>query len=193
MKKLPNNTALIIVDVQNDFCSGGALAVPNGDAVVPVLNGIIPLFQTVVYTQDWHPANHCSFAEEPHYIDLSWPVHCVQNTTGAALHPRLDVVQDAVIIQKGTNPEQEAYSGFQGTSLASQLNARAVTTVYIGGLATEYCVRDTALDAQKAGFLVWLVTDACRGIDPCFAERMFKELIERGIKNTASKTLLSVR
>ncbi|MDV7395377.1 isochorismatase family protein, partial [Arthrospira platensis SPKY1] len=129
------------------------MAVPEGDAVVPVLNELIPLFRTVVYTQDWHPANHCSFAEEPHYIDLSWPVHCVQNTTGAALQPRLDVVQDALIIQKGTNPEQESYSAFQGTLLAAQLNARAITTVYIGGLATEYCVRDTALDAQKAGFL----------------------------------------
>ncbi len=157
--------ALIVVDVQRDFCPGGAMAVQEGNLVVPVIDKLIPKFDHVVFTQDWHPANHCSFAEEPEFKDQSWPPHCVQHTAGAELHPDLEVPGDALIVKKGTTPDKEAYSGFDGAGLAEDLRAKQVTRLFVTGLATDYCVKATVLDGLANGFTVVLVQDACRGVD----------------------------
>ena len=175
--------ALIIVDVQSDFVPGGALAVPEGDAVVAVCNRIIPKFDLVVATQDWHPANHGSFAaSHPGHnvgdvIDLNglrqilWPVHCVQNSPGAAFVPGLDTSHFDRVFQKGTDPAIDSYSGFfdnghrKATGLGEYLKQKGVTDVYIAGLATDYCVKFTALDAQSLNFKTSLIEDACRGVN----------------------------
>ena len=154
--------ALIIVDLQNDFCPGGALAVGDGDAVVPVLNWLAPRFGTVVATQDWHPADHRSFAAQ----GGPWPAHCVAGTPGAALHAALDQSPIDITIRKATTPDREAYSGFDGTDLAAQLRARGVRRVYVGGLALDYCVDATALDAKRAGFDTYVIADATRAVSP---------------------------
>lgn len=153
--------ALIIVDVQNDFCPGGALEVPDGDAVVPVINGVLDRFPVIVATQDWHPANHCSFVEQGGI----WPPHCVAGTVGADLHPDLRADAISLRVRKATTPEADAYSGFQGTDLAEKLRSRGVDAVTIVGLATDYCVKATALDAKSAGFSVTVIADACRAVD----------------------------
>lgn len=175
--------ALILVDLQNDFLPGGALAVGEGDQVVPLANALMPRFDVVVATQDWHPANHGSFAanhpgrQVGEVIDLDglpqtlWPVHCVQETPGAALAAALNTRRIDRIIRKGTDPAVDSYSGFfdngfrRGTGLGTYLRSRGVTDVYVLGLATEYCVRFTALDARRFGFRTHLVVDACRGIN----------------------------
>ena len=154
--------ALIIVDLQNDFCPGGALAVGDGDAVVPTINALAPCFGTVVATQDWHPANHRSFAAQ----GGPWPDHCVAGTPGAELHPALDRGPIDLYVKKATTPDREAYSGFDGTDLADQLRARGVRRVYVAGLALDYCVDATALDAQKAGFATYVIRDATRAVFP---------------------------
>ncbi len=154
--------ALIIVDVQNDFCPGGALAVGAGDEVVPVLNRLAREFGTVVATQDWHPANHRSFKDQGGI----WPVHCVAGEAGAELHPELDTSAIDLYVRKATTPDQEAYSSFDGTDLAAQLKARGVERVYVGGLALDYCVDATALDAKKAGFDTCVIRDATRAVFP---------------------------
>ncbi|GIW44700.1 MAG: nicotinamidase [Candidatus Binatia bacterium] len=161
-----DDAALIVVDVQNDFCPGGSLAVPEGDQVVPVINKLAPLFPVVVATQDWHPPNHCSFREQ----GGPWPPHCVQGSFGAQLHPGLDQRWVSAYFKKGFLPEKDAYSGFEGQDeagrpLAEVLRQRGVHKVYVTGLATDYCVRATALDAVKAGFEVHVVTDATRGVN----------------------------
>jgi len=157
--------ALIVVDVQNDFCAGGALAVRDGDAVVPVINRISARFGRIFFTRDWHPANHCSFSYAPEFVDKSWPPHCVQDTPGAEFHPELYMPDDAVVISTAADPDREAYSGFEGTDLAEQLRDAGVRRVFVCGLATDYCVRATVLDALSEGFEVVLVEDACRGVD----------------------------
>lgn len=157
--------ALIVVDVQNDFCVGGALAVREGDAAVPVINRISARFSRIFYTRDWHPANHCSFSDAPEFVDKSWPPHCVQDTPGAEFHPDLYMADDAVVISKGADPDREAYSGFDGTDLAEQLRDAGIRRVFVCGLATDYCVRATVLDALSEGFEAVLVEDACRGVD----------------------------
>jgi nicotinamidase/pyrazinamidase len=176
--------ALIVVDLQNDFCPGGALGVAGGDEIVPVINRLVNSFATVVYTRDWHPPNHVSFAENPQFIDKSWPAHCVAGTPGADFHPALLVRPDGIIVDKGTDPAVEAYSGFQGTGLAEKLRARQVDTVYITGLATDYCVKATALDALAAGFRTFVVANACRGVDvpPGTAEKALNEMGATGVK-----------
>lgn len=156
---------LFVGDVQNDFCPGGALAVKNGDQIVPIINELIPQFEIVVYIRDWHPQNHISFADPPQFVDKSWPVHCVANTRGADFHPDLLFTLGAMIIEKGTVANEEAYSAFQGTVLAQSLHKLGVDTVFITGLATDYCIKATALDALKEGFQVYLVEDACKGVD----------------------------
>jgi len=176
-------TALIIVDVQNDFCPGGALAVANGDLVVPVINALLPRFDVVVATQDWHPADHASFAvNHPgtrvgQLIELGgmpqvmWPPHCVQNTLGAQLRADLDTSGLDGVFQKGTDPLVDSYSGFfdngrqHATGLGEFLKARGVSEVWVCGLATDYCVRWTALDALSLGFGTTVVADACRGVE----------------------------
>ncbi len=157
--------ALIVVDVQNDFCSGGALAVSDGDAVVSIINGLIGKFSTLVFTRDWHPPDHCSFADPPQFLDGSWPVHCVRDTSGAAFHPDLIVPEDAIVVDKATERIPDAYSGFDGTGLAARLRADGVRRVFICGLATDYCVKATALDAHAARLDVYVLADACRAVD----------------------------
>jgi nicotinamidase/pyrazinamidase len=178
--------ALLIVDVQNDFCPGGTLGVPDGDRVVPFLNDYIRIFEaeraTIVATRDWHPPDHCSFKP----LGGIWPPHCVQNTPGSAFHSGLKLPKAATIISKGTNPKIEAYSGFQHTTLGEWLKSRKVDTVCVGGLATDYCVRSTVLDALKAGFnAVWLA-DASRGVNmrPEDSERAEEEMIKAGARKS---------
>ena len=159
------NDALIVVDVQNDFCPGGALAVADADRIVPGINALAERFSVTVYTRDWHPADHCSFSDDPQFRDKSWPVHCVANTDGAQFHAQLAVPPDAVVIDKGTDASKEAYSGFDGTALAEMLRARGVSRVFVCGLATDYCVKATALDAVANGFETVVLDDLCRGVD----------------------------
>jgi nicotinamidase/pyrazinamidase len=175
-------TALIVVDVQNDFCPGGPLAAPHGDQVVPVLNRYIKKFEavgaSVIATRDWHPVNHSSFKPNGGI----WPVHCVQNTAGAEFHSDLHLPQDVLIISKGTDPGSDAYSGFQGTRLKDLLKKRKIQTVWIGGLATDYCVKSTVLDAAKSGFTVLFLDDASRGVglQQGDIERAQEEIIKAG-------------
>ncbi|NUM54900.1 MAG: nicotinamidase [Candidatus Hydrogenedentes bacterium] len=157
--------ALIVVDVQNDFCPGGALAVADGDGVVAGINRLLPLFSVTVFTRDWHPANHCSFSDHPEYVDKSWPAHCVANTPGARFHTDLTLPDDAMIVSKGTDASKEAYSGFDGTALAESLRDANVGRVFVCGLATDYCVKATALDAVRNGFETYVIDDLCRGVD----------------------------
>src|SRR5450759_2178167 len=146
--------ALLIVDVQNDFLPGGSLAVPHGDEVVTVLNRYLKLFETrtlpVYATRDWHPAQHCSFRAQ----GGPWPPHCVAKTSGAAFAAALQLPPSAVIISKAATVEQDAYSGFQGTSLDQQLRADNIRRLFIGGLATDYCVLNTVRDALRLGYQV---------------------------------------
>jgi nicotinamidase/pyrazinamidase len=162
---LEPNSALIIVDVQNDFCPGGSLAVSQGDEVVPVLNHYAKRFDEadapVFATRDWHPADHVSFKEQGGI----WPVHCVRETEGAAFHAGLRLPEGTTIVSKAQAPAEEAYSGFQGTELAKQLRERGVENVYVGGLATDYCVKSTVLDALHAGFDTYYLADASRGVE----------------------------
>ena len=156
-----NPSCLIVVDVQNDFCPGGALAVPEGDAVVDVINRIAPRFSIVLATQDFHPPGHSSFAEQ----GGPWPVHCVQGTPGAEFHAALDTSAFDEVIQKGTDPATDGYSGFAGTDLADRLWSRGTTRLFVAGLATDYCVRATVLEAIENGFDAVVVTDAVRAVN----------------------------
>lgn len=171
--------ALIVVDVQTDFCPGGALAVADGDAVVEPLNALARELPLVIATRDWHPPDHGSFAER----GGPWPVHCVGGTPGAELHPELDRERIDVIVDKGQERDREGYSGFEGTELDQLLRERGVDTVHIGGLALDYCVKATALDARRAGFDVVVHRDATRAVDvnPGDAERAVAELRKAGV------------
>jgi nicotinamidase/pyrazinamidase len=157
--------ALIIVDVQNDFLPGGALAVPRGDEVVPALNHYIAKFSAnklpIFATRDWHPRNHCSFRAQ----GGPWPPHCVAESTGAGFAPTLRITPEVIVISKAMGAEQDAYSGFGGTDLAPRLRALNVTRVFVGGLATDYCVLNTVLDGLKHGFETVLLTDAIRAVN----------------------------
>jgi nicotinamidase/pyrazinamidase len=194
--------ALIMVDVQNDFCPGGALPVPEGDQIVPLINRLQPHFGHVVATRDWHPLDHKSFAanhpgrQTGEVIALDglqqvlWPVHCVQNTPGAEFHPALDRTRIAHIVRKGEDPAVDSYSGFfdngrrKATGLADHLRSQGATSLYVCGLATDYCVKFTALDAVELGFRTHLVVDACRGVNLAAgdAERAIAEMAARGIE-----------
>ena len=174
---------LVLVDIQNDFLPRGALAVPDGDAIVPVVNRLLPRFDLVVATQDWHPADHGSFAanhagKKPfENIELNglpqtlWPVHCVRNTGGACFAPGLDTRHVARVFPKGTDARVDSYSGLfdngrrSSTGLAEWLKEQGAEELWVCGLATDFCVKFTALDAVVEGFRVNLITDACRGID----------------------------
>jgi nicotinamidase/pyrazinamidase len=187
--------------VQNDFLPGGALAVPNGDEVVPIANRLAQQFELVVATQDWHPANHGSFAaNHPGHrvgdnIDLNgspqilWPVHCVQETVGAQFAPALNTRRFTRVFRKGADSRIDSYSGFfdnghrRSTGLGEFLRQQKVATVCIMGLATDYCVKFTALDALAEGFAVSLVEDGCRGVDlaPGDSARAIGEMKQRGV------------
>ena len=174
---------LLVVDVQNDFCPGGGLAVPEGDAVVPVINRIAPGFAHVVLTQDWHPPGHESFAsshagrapfetiEAAYGPQTLWPDHCVQGTRGAAFHAELETTRAELVIRKGFRRAIDSYSAFYEndrttpTGLTGYLRERAMKRVFLAGLATDFCVYFSALDAAKAGFAAVLIEDACRAID----------------------------
>ncbi|HWQ40357.1 MAG TPA: nicotinamidase [Burkholderiales bacterium] len=157
--------ALIIVDVQNDFLPGGALAVPRGDAVIAPLNRYAALFERqglpVFATRDWHPANHCSFREQ----GGPWPPHCIADTPGAQFAPGLRLPASARIVSKATSAERDAYSGFAGTDLDAQLRRADVRRVFVGGLATDYCVLNTVKDARALGYEVVLLQDAIQAVD----------------------------
>lgn len=177
------DTALIVIDVQNDFCSGGALAVPAGEEVVPLINAMLPDYGVRVFTQDWHPANHQSFAsqhagaapfsttEMPYGTQVLWPDHCIQGTTGAAFHPDLNTDPADLIIRKGFRPQIDSYSAFfendltTPTGLEGYLRTRGVQKVMLAGLATDFCVAYSALDAARLGFEVTVDLRACRAID----------------------------
>jgi nicotinamidase/pyrazinamidase len=174
---------LVVIDVQNDFCPGGALAVREGDAVIEPIHRIAPLFAHVVLTQDWHPANHSSFAashpgRQPfESIDLSyggqtlWPPHCVQGTRGAEFHPALKLTQAELILRKGFRPQIDSYSAFfendrtTHTGLAGYLRERGLARAFFAGLAYDFCVGYSALDARRLGFASVILRDACRAID----------------------------
>jgi nicotinamidase/pyrazinamidase len=201
--------ALIIVDLQNDFIPAGALAVPEGDQIVPLINQLQPCFDLVVATQDWHPANHGSFAvnhpgRKLHdTINLNglpqvlWPAHCVQHTPGAELVNDLNRDRIAKVFQKGTDPAVDSYSGFfdnghrHATGLADFLRAQGVTDVHIVGLATDYCVKFTALDAVAEGFRTILIKDACRGVNvtPGDVDRAVAEMKRNGAMVLNSKEI----
>lgn len=160
------DAALILVDIQNDFCPGGALAVAEGDEIVAVVNRLMPRFPLVVSAQDWHPANHISFKEQ----GGPWPPHCVQGTPGAELHPALDIRTVAKYFRKAASPDKDAYSEFDGLdehgrALDEFLKSRGVKRVYVVGLATDYCVKATVLDGLKFGYEVFAVTDAMRAVN----------------------------
>jgi nicotinamidase/pyrazinamidase len=169
--------ALLIVDVQNDFCPGGALAVQDGDKVVPVINKIMNRFDVIVASKDWHPSVTKHFEK--------WPVHCVQNTYGAAFHPQLDSENIQEVFLKGTSQEDDGYSAFEATSLnlESYLKKHKVTDLYVCGLATDYCVLASALDAQKKQFNVLVVKDAVLGVNVVKGdvERAIEEMKHNGI------------
>jgi nicotinamidase/pyrazinamidase len=177
------DACLLVVDVQNDFMPGGALAVPKGDEVVPLINRLGARFENVVLTQDWHPRGHASFAsshpgkkpfetiELAYGTQVLWPDHCVQGTSGAAFHPDLDTTRAQLVIRKGHHREIDSYSGFleadrrTSTGLAGFLKEKGFRKLFVCGLATDFCVAWTALDARAAGFDVTLVEDASRAID----------------------------
>ena len=177
----PTSHALLVIDVQNDFCPGGALAVSGGDEIVEGINTLMADFKTVILTQDWHPAGHSSFAsthnadpftmtEMPYGPQVLWPDHCIQGTQGAAFHPRLRTDGD-LIIRKGYNPAIDSYSAFfendhkTPTGLEGYLRSRGIDTLTLVGLATDFCVNFSAVDAATLGFATTLRTDLCRAID----------------------------
>jgi nicotinamidase/pyrazinamidase len=171
---------LIVVDVQNDFCAGGALPVPDGDAVVEEINRLAARYPFVVATRDWHPPDHRSFREQ----GGPWPVHCVRETSGAQLHPRLHTSELDAVVDAGREPDHEGYSGFEHTELERLLRDQRVDTVHVGGLALDYCVKETALDARRLGLDVVLHLGATRAIDahPGDAERALDQLREAGVR-----------
>lgn len=181
--------ALLVVDVQNDFCPGGSLAVPKGDRVVSVLNQYIQAFVEndlmIFASRDWHPQ------ETSHFKDFGgpWPAHCVQDTQGAAFHPCLELTEKTVVISKGMDPEGNSYSAFQGinaegTAFADLLKNSGVEEIFIGGLATDYCVKSSCLDALQQGFKVHLLMDAIQGvnINPDDSQKAIDEMIANGAR-----------
>ena len=199
---------LIVVDVQNDFCPGGALAVPDGDAVVPVVNRLAGRFAHRILTQDWHPAGHSSFAashdgrapfetaEMPYGTQVLWPDHCVQGSAGAAFHPDLQVDGADLIIRKGFRSAIDSYSAFfendrkTPTGLAGYLRDRGFDKVVLAGLATDFCVAYSALDARRLGFATTVAVDACRGIDLNGSlDAAMKEMAAAGVAFAQAATL----
>jgi nicotinamidase/pyrazinamidase len=182
--KIKDTDALIVVDVQRDFCAGGALPVPDGDQVIPTLNRYIRLFdhaRAFIYAvRDWHPPNHISFREQGGI----WPPHCIQLSEGAEFHPDFVLVPDVKIISKAITSDKEAYSGFDGTDLAEDLQQDSVRRIFIGGLATDYCVKNTVLDALKLGFETYVLMDAIRGVNvqPSDSQKAIDEMVLSGAR-----------
>jgi len=181
--KINKNTALIVVDVQNDFCPGGSLAVPQGDRIIPTLNDYVKKFiavgAPVIFTRDWHPADHSSFKAH----GGPWPNHCVQDSDGAKFHSNLIVPPEAEVISKG-HKKEEAYSFFQNVGMAEKLHRLGIKTLFIGGLATDYCVKQTVLDGLREGFEVYHLDDASRGVDVNLgdSQKALQAMVESGCK-----------
>ncbi len=202
--------ALLLVDIQNDFCTGGSLAVPCADEIVTAVNQIQCHFDCIVATQDWHPANHASFVtNHPGYNlndtvvlesipQILWPVHCVQNTVGAEFHPLLEKKHFSAVFHKGIDPLIDSYSAFfdnahqRSTGLADYLHQQEIQEVYIVGLATDYCVKYSALDAAQLGFKVYVIEDACRGIEfnPGDIAKACEEMRAVGVEIIQSRDLM---
>ena len=180
--RIASGDALIIVDYQNDFCPGGALAVDGADEIAPLLNAYAKAFSRsgapIYATRDWHPSNHTSFKAQGGI----WPPHCVRGTKGAEFSPQLSLPAGTRVISKATSASEEAYSGFDGTDLAHDLRAKGITRLFVGGLATEYCVKSTVLDALEHGFDVVLLTDSIRGVKlkPEDSENAIREMLMKG-------------
>ena len=210
MPEIGTGDALIVVDVQNDFCPGGALAVNRGDEVVPVANRLIERFEHVILTQDWHPADHRSFAsahagrqpfetiEVSHGAQTLWPDHCVQGTQGAEFHPALRATKAELVLRKGFRRDIDSYSAFAEndrrtpTGLASYLRERGLKRLFLCGLATDFCVRYSALDGLAAGFEVSVIEDGCRGIDiDGSIAAAWAEMIRAGVTRLSAKNLIS--
>lgn len=205
-----DSDVLLVIDVQNDFCDEGALAVRGGQEVVPVIHRIAPLFQHLVLTQDWHPRDHHSFAsnhpgrapfdsiDTAHENQMLWPDHCVQGTPGAAFHPDLLTDRVELILRKGFRKNIDSYSAFREndritrTGLTGYLRERGISRIFLAGLAYDYCVRYSALDSMQAGFETFVIEDACRAIDlngtVAVANRDF---VDSGVRRIASATLLA--
>lgn len=202
--------ALLIVDIQNDFCPGGALAVPDGDKIIPVVNSLSKEFSHVLMTQDWHPGGHHSFASShegrepfdtiilPYGDQVLWPDHCVQGTHGADFHPSLDTKRAQIILRKGFRKQIDSYSGFYendhktGTGLTGYLRDRGIGSLYIAGLASDFCVKWTAIDAVKEGFGVTVIRDAVAGIDiDGSVKKAWEEMKEAGVQVAHSHDLLT--
>ena len=201
--------ALILVDIQNDFCPGGALAVPDGDAVISIANKLIEQFELVVATQDWHPPDHKSFASQNAGVaigdcfdlngidQVAWPDHCVFETHGAELCSDLHTRMIEKVFPKGSNPQVDSYSGFfdndhqSSTGLGDYLKSKNVEQVYVLGLATDYCVKFTALDALKLGFQTFLVQDGCRGVNlnPGDVETAIETMQDTGVTIVKSEDI----
>lgn len=201
--------ALLIVDIQNDFCPGGSLAVKEGDQVIPLINQLSKKFEIVVATQDWHPAGHSSFASThpgkeayetiqlPYGSQVLWPDHCMQGTPGGAFHPDLETKRIQLIIRKGFRKAIDSYSAFYEndqktvTGLKGYLNSRNADTLYICGLATDFCVKWSAIDGIKEGFKVKVIEDASRGIDLDHSvEKAWKEMAAAGVERISSDRLI---
>lgn len=200
---------LLIIDVQRDFCPGGALAIEDGDAVVPPINQIADRFEDIVLTQDWHPANHQSFAsahgKEPYsQIEVAygpqvlWPDHCVQGTPGAEFHPGLRVTRAELILRKGFRARIDSYSAFfendkvTATGLAGYLRERGFRRIFLAGLAFDYCVRYSAVDAVRAGFEALVIEDACRPVNlPGSVEATRRDFDAAGVRLIRSEALLA--
>jgi nicotinamidase/pyrazinamidase len=180
--------ALLIIDFQNDFTSGGALEVPEGDEIAEPVKGLAEHFGTVVATRDWHPPDHASFDTE----GGPWPVHCVRDTHGAQLHPAMDEIDLDAMVDVGREREDEGYSGFENSELAEILRERGVDRVYVCGLATDYCVRASAIDACGEGFGTTVVEDAIRAVNvkPEDGERALADMKAAGAKLTTSGDVL---
>lgn len=201
--------ALLIIDVQNDFCPGGALEVPKGDEVVPTINELSDQFDIVIQTQDWHPAGHSSFASShdgkkpfdtidmPYGTQVLWPDHCVQGSEGAEFHPDLNTDRSQLIVRKGFRKEIDSYSAFfenddaTPTGLTGYLHERNISTLYAVGLATDFCVKWSVLDGLEEGFELFVVEDAVKGIDlEGSVSQAWEQMSEAGARKVSSKELL---
>lgn len=205
--------ALLLIDLQNDFLPGGPLAVPGGDEVLPLANRLMRRFNLVAATQDWHPLDHGSFASNhlgkkpgdqillAGREQILWPVHCVKNSSGAEFAPGLETARIDNVFRKGEDPSVDSYSGFfdngrrRSTGLAEFLRNRGVRGVYIAGLATDYCVKYTALDAKGQGFDAYVIADACRGVElhPGDVQQALSELIQAGVQMLKASDVISSR
>jgi nicotinamidase/pyrazinamidase len=181
---ITNKDALIVTDIQMDFLPGGALPVPEGDLVIPVLNDYIKMFKEakgkIIASRDWHPSNHMSFVAQ----GGQWQPHCVQNSEGSKFSPALKLPETVIVVSKATDPKKEAYSVFDGTDLVDELKAHTIQRILIGGLAADYCVLNSVLDARKMGMETYVLVDATKGLNvkPGDVDRAFETMNQRGAK-----------